>query len=890
MANEFKHGTVGTTLTQAEWESTTGHVLNSQATGDIIYASSATQLSRLGIGSTDQVLKVAGGVPAWGTDTTNVAASALTGTTMAANVVASSLTSVGTLTDLTVSGTSTTIGTVTSGIWQGTAVASAYLDADTAHLSGTQTFSGAKTFSSTVGITGNVTFGVDDTGVDVTFFGATASKYMMWDESSNTAILADSTYFHFGTDSDAYIYHSGSNMALRNSTGVMYFQYLDSTSKKAISYDQSGNVWIYHADTAVLKTISGGIHIDGKLGVGTTTPDYDFEVETAGAEIFAHYTSNSRGGIKALSSSRLSIMTTAVADDIVFGYSDTGPADDGSDFTERMRIDNGTGAVGIGTSSPVAQNLHLYTAATTGTVPLPMLSLEVSDDGADTAAGEGPAINFYIADSTTDSTGTGTIYARKGAGNSHLAGQIATVRHASATDAVGDGSLTFSTGLNAGALSEKMRITGAGYVGIGNVLPDYPLHINVANEDLPMLKLEADMGTNNNRELTIKSPSTDSSTEPFRINSSNALAFETDGTQRMLIDASGNLSVQLAATFASTVSATGHAYIYRNDTGYEGGQLNFGRAVDNAVGWAIDSYGNDANDTLRFLHGSWSGSVAAQFVSSVDTFYVYHNFQVAGTNPRMLIGDGGAEDTMLIFDGNAADYYMGIADTNDDFYIGTGYGMGSNPVITISSTPTVGLFRDAGANNLISIRPGGATLTGANAEGSAIYVEVATQNFDNASSTLAIQSALSVRAQTYTGDNATLTLTEAASIYAEVPVAGTNVSIGTAYSILATGVIKCTSVTETSDIAFKENIQTIDSATDVVKKLRPVTFDWKEDKKSAAGFIAQDVEELFPYIVDGESGNKSVRYTAILAQVTKALQESIEKIETLEKQVTALGG
>ena len=113
MANEFKHGSVGTQLTQAEWESTTGHVLDSQATGDIIYASSATQLRRLGIGSSGQVLKVSGGVPAWGTDTTNVAASALTGTTMAANVVASSLTSVGTLTALTVDNISingTTIG------------------------------------------------------------------------------------------------------------------------------------------------------------------------------------------------------------------------------------------------------------------------------------------------------------------------------------------------------------------------------------------------------------------------------------------------------------------------------------------------------------------------------------------------------------------------------------------------------------------------------------------------------------------------------------------------------------------------------------------------------------------------------------------------------------
>ena len=107
MANEFKHGSVGTQLTQAEWEGVGTHVLTSQATGDIIYASSSSQLTRLGIGSSGQVLKVSGGVPTWGTDTTNVAASALTGTTMAANVVTSSLTTVGTLINLTVTNTIT---------------------------------------------------------------------------------------------------------------------------------------------------------------------------------------------------------------------------------------------------------------------------------------------------------------------------------------------------------------------------------------------------------------------------------------------------------------------------------------------------------------------------------------------------------------------------------------------------------------------------------------------------------------------------------------------------------------------------------------------------------------------------------------------------------------
>ena len=41
----------------------------------------------------------------------------------------------------------TSVGTIGTGGWQGTAVASAYLDADTAHLSGTQTVTGDKTFS-----------------------------------------------------------------------------------------------------------------------------------------------------------------------------------------------------------------------------------------------------------------------------------------------------------------------------------------------------------------------------------------------------------------------------------------------------------------------------------------------------------------------------------------------------------------------------------------------------------------------------------------------------------------------------------------------------------------------------------------------------------------------
>jgi len=65
MANELVHASQGTTLTQAEFEAVGLHVCNNQATGDLIYASSATQLSRLGIGSAGQMLYISGGIPSW---------------------------------------------------------------------------------------------------------------------------------------------------------------------------------------------------------------------------------------------------------------------------------------------------------------------------------------------------------------------------------------------------------------------------------------------------------------------------------------------------------------------------------------------------------------------------------------------------------------------------------------------------------------------------------------------------------------------------------------------------------------------------------------------------------------------------------------------------------
>lgn len=99
-------GTAGTGFVLAGVTVTVG----SDGTGDIHYRNSGGIFTRLAIGSTGNVLTVAGGLPSWAAPGA-AAAGSLTGATLAAGVTASSLTSLGTITSLT----ATTINAFTLG-------------------------------------------------------------------------------------------------------------------------------------------------------------------------------------------------------------------------------------------------------------------------------------------------------------------------------------------------------------------------------------------------------------------------------------------------------------------------------------------------------------------------------------------------------------------------------------------------------------------------------------------------------------------------------------------------------------------------------------------------------------------------------------------------------
>ena len=106
----------------------------------------------------------------------------------------------------------------------------------------------------------------------------------------------------------------------------------------------------------------------------------------------------------------------------------------------------------------------------------------------------------------------------------------------------------------------------------------------------------------------------------------------------------------------------------------------------------------------------------------------------------------------------------------------------------------------------------------------------------------------------------------------------------------STGVVSG-NLNNTSDIALKKDIESIStSCIDNIKQLNPVTFKWKDTSKKDIGFIAQEVEDILPDLVNGEDGVKSINTIGLVSQLTKALQEAITEIETLKTRVATLEG
>ena len=208
--------------------------------------------------------------------------------------------------DLTVNGTTTTINSTTLTVDDKNVVlASGAADSAAADGAGITVDGASATilyehddtswnFNKPTNFVGAVTVGVDDTGHDVKFFGATSGIYMMWDESSDRLELTDNAKINFGTGNDLSIYHTGSHSnILANGTGDLIIT--QGTADQDIilkSDDGSGGVATYIRLDGSQKDVDFSVPVNFGASGGSAGHDVTFFGDTNGYDMFWDTTQN----------------------------------------------------------------------------------------------------------------------------------------------------------------------------------------------------------------------------------------------------------------------------------------------------------------------------------------------------------------------------------------------------------------------------------------------------------------------------------------------------------------------------------------------------------------------------------------------------------------------
>ncbi|WP_455668938.1 tail fiber domain-containing protein [Phocaeicola sp.] len=103
--------------------------------------------------------------------------------------------------------------------------------------------------------------------------------------------------------------------------------------------------------------------------------------------------------------------------------------------------------------------------------------------------------------------------------------------------------------------------------------------------------------------------------------------------------------------------------------------------------------------------------------------------------------------------------------------------------------------------------------------------------------------------------------------------------------------IQVQSVYNYSDARAKTNIKALENGLDIIKQLRPVSYDFINGTTSRSGgdgkelgLLAQEVEEILPNIVfTDEEGKKLINYTALMPLMINAIKTLQQEVDQLKR-------
>ena len=155
------------------------------------------------------------------------------------------------------------------------------LDAATLDISGNADIDGttnldAVDIDGAVQIDSTITVGVNDTGHDVKFFGATSGAYMLWDESTDDLVLAGAAKLYlYDAGGGEYISSSGSALTIASGGAALEFPAADGSSGQVLKTDGSGNLdWVTVSGTITALNNQTANRV---TTIGSTTTELDGE-------------------------------------------------------------------------------------------------------------------------------------------------------------------------------------------------------------------------------------------------------------------------------------------------------------------------------------------------------------------------------------------------------------------------------------------------------------------------------------------------------------------------------------------------------------------------------------------------------------------------------------
>jgi hypothetical protein len=583
-----------------------------------------------------------------------------------------------------------------------------------------------------------------------------------------------------------------------------------------------------------------------------------------------------------------------------------------------------------GTSSVTGSNNHFWDATNNRLgigLTNPQRSLEIYSATADShlrLSGNAPSVSM-------GESITGSVYQAK-FGLATAAGQY--VSGAVAGDFVmlsQTGATIFATGVVSGSVTEKMRLTSAGFFGIGTTSPSYLLDVNNSVDTYTQFRTSAA-----DADVLLGFSNTGDGNNGWGIGRRNTGEFWIANYTGNFLGGTRTVPFQLAstgaATFSSTIQAVNQVKIF--DSGYPTTYATSLRTASGAVGVLQLGNNNDnyilagntaANGYLIFkvncTSESISSGIEAMRITSGGNVFIGTASSISSGRMELLIGgnaygsiislgnNGNANRAQIISDSSENLLIVNKANTPTIFYTNDtermrilsngNVGIGtSSPVLTGANRTTVDI--SGVSQSLLVLSTGSTWKSYFYNDGTNLSIACASGNtiFDNGGERMRITSGGDVLVGT-TG----LAVGAKLQLKGNASASAMSIDIGTdgypsisfqnssgnqqGYIVTNASSVQYLSI---SDYRLKQDFKDYNGL-NLVNSIKTYDYEWKSDNSRMYGVIAHELQKVLPYAVYGQKDSEQMQgvdYSKIVPVLVKAIQEQQAKIEELSNKIVAL--